>query len=147
MPPMNLMNPASKAARTAVRAAGVVLAALLGACANTPRTTTVIDPPSPRGLPKLPAIRIPNPPGVEPPTVGNIVRVERQPPATQTELTPTSQPFPDAVWIPGYYVWQNNQYVWTAGRWDRPPRPGAVWVEPRWEPRGNGYVFIEGYWR
>ena len=39
------------------------------------------------------------------------------------------------------------RYVWTAGRWDRPPRPGAVWVEPRWEPRGNGYVFIEGYWR
>ena len=130
------------------RGAWIATAVFLGACAsNEPRTTTVIQPPKPPGLPRPPALRIPNPPGVEPPSLGNVVRVERHPPARPEELSPTSQPYPDAVWQPGYWAWQNNQYVWINGRWDRPPRPGAVWVAPRWEQRDNGYVFIEGYWR
>jgi hypothetical protein len=132
-----------------VRRGGLLaVAMLLGACSShEPRTTTVIQPPKPPGLPRPPALRIPNPPGVEPPSVGSLVRVEREPPARREELSPTSQPYPDAVWQPGYWAWQNNQYVWINGRWDRPPRPGAVWVAPQWEQRENGYVFIAGHWR
>jgi hypothetical protein len=121
---------------------------LVSACSSTgPRTTTVIQPPKPPGLPRPPALRIPNPPGMRPPEMGNVVRVVQEPPRRPEELSPTSQPFPDAVWLPGYWVWQNDQYVWLNGRWERPPHPGAAWVEPRWEQRENGYVFVEGYWR
>jgi hypothetical protein len=143
-------SPVSFAVVRAFPGRGVLVATalILGACASTePRTATVIQPPTPPGLPKAPALRIPNPPGVEPPSIGNLVRVEREPPGRPEELTPTSQPYPDAVWQPGYWAWQNNQYVWMNGKWERPPRAGATWVEPRWERRDNGYVFIEGYWR
>jgi hypothetical protein len=56
-------------------------------------------------------------------------------------------PSPRHVWIAGYHRWDGRAYVWTAGRWELPPREHAVWVAPRWEHRTGGYVFIEGRWR
>lgn len=51
------------------------------------------------------------------------------------------------VWIPGYHRWDGAAYVWTAGRWDRPPHPGARWVAHRWVRNHDGYVLQEGHWR
>jgi hypothetical protein len=126
------------------------LALGLGGCASTPtRSSTVIQPPAPPGLPRPPALRIPNPPGVEPPSVGNVVRVDREPPtAVEPQQAPTSaQPFPEAVWVPGYYTWQQNQYTWTPASWQRPPAGRTTWVPPRWERRDDQFIFTEGYWR
>jgi hypothetical protein len=117
-------------------------------CASHPtRSSTVIQPPTPPGLPKPPALRLRNPPGVEPASVGSLIRVEKDPPPAPQEMPTSAQPFAGAVWVPGYYVWQNNQYTWLPGRWERPPEGRSVWVAPRWERRDNGYAFIEGYWR
>lgn len=58
-----------------------------------------------------------------------------------------ARPSRDHVWIGGYHRWDGNAYVWTPGRWDRPPRPHAVWVAPRYVHRHDGYVFVEGRWR
>jgi hypothetical protein len=128
-----------------------VASLVLAGCASSPtRSSTVIQPPAPPGLPRPPALRIPNPRGVEPASVGDIVRVEREPPAgaMQPQEAPTSpQPFAGAVWQPGYYVWQQEQYVWVPGRWAQPPAGKTSWVAPRWEQRSGGYVFVEGYWR
>ena len=57
------------------------------------------------------------------------------------------RPSRDHIWIGGYHRWDGNAYVWTAGRWEAPPRPHAVWVAPRYEHRHGGYVFLEGHWR
>ena len=143
------MNPKSSA--------GIIFCAALGAaviwgtgCSSTAtRSSTVIQPPTPPGLPKAPAIRVPNPPGVEPPSVGNLIRVEREPPAAPSaqEAPQGPQPYPEAVWMPGYYAWLNNQYTWVPGKWERPPPGKTMWVPPRWERRDNGYVFVEGYWQ
>jgi hypothetical protein len=114
------------------------------------RSSTVIQPPAPPGLPKPPAIRLANPPGLPtPPSVGDVIRVEKEPPPMKEETVPvaTSKPYPEAVWVPGYYVWHGGEYVWVAGKWERPPENRSVWVAPRWEKRDNGYVFVEGYWR
>jgi hypothetical protein len=51
------------------------------------------------------------------------------------------------VWIAGYHRWEGDHYVWTPGRWDRPPRPGAVWVAHKWVHRHGEWVLIEGHWR
>jgi hypothetical protein len=51
------------------------------------------------------------------------------------------------VWIAGYQRWDGHAYVWTAGRWEQPPRPGQRWVAHRWVHRRDGWVMVEGHWR
>ena len=56
-------------------------------------------------------------------------------------------PGPGVVWIGGYWRWVGRDYVWTPGRWVRPPRRGAVWAPGYWEHRHNRYRWHEGRWR
>jgi|SRR5579862_2292813 len=56
-------------------------------------------------------------------------------------------PGPGYVWIEGYQRWDGRAYVWTPGRWERPPRPRAVWVRGSWHHDGRGYYYVEGHWR
>ena len=56
-------------------------------------------------------------------------------------------PGPHYVWIGGYHRWDGRAYVWTPGRWERPPREHAVWVAPRWRHERGHWVFVEGRWR
>ena len=73
-----------------------------------------------------------------------IVRIA--PPAPIVERRP---PPPDRgyVWISGYQRWDGNAYVWSAGRWEQPPRPHAHWERHRWVHRHDGWVLVEGRWR
>jgi hypothetical protein len=41
--------------------------------------------------------------------------VQWAPPPVPLEIIPY-QPYPEAIWIGGYWVWQDN-WVWTRGRW------------------------------
>jgi hypothetical protein len=54
-------------------------------------------------------------------------------------------PEKDTIYIPGYWMWNGDRYVWRAGYWTR-ARAGWVYVPShyRWTP--YGYVFIGGYW-
>ena len=58
---------------------------------------------------------------------------------------PPPPPFPYAVWVGGYWVWQGN-WVWAHGHWMAPPRAQYVWVHPYYEHRGGAVIFISGYW-
>ena len=58
---------------------------------------------------------------------------------------PPPPPFPYAVWVGGYWVWQGN-WVWAHGHWMAPPRTQYVWVHPYYEHRGGAVIFISGYW-
>jgi hypothetical protein len=72
--------------------------------------------------------------------------VSQPPPAPPAEAL-SQQPFPNAVWIAGYWSWGNGAYVWNAGRWAEPPTPGSSFVAPHWEARDNGYAFCPGFWQ
>jgi hypothetical protein len=50
-------------------------------------------------------------------------------------------------WQPGYHRYQGDHYVWTPGRYDRPPQRGQHWVAHHWEHRHGQYVLVEGHWR
>jgi hypothetical protein len=66
-----------------------------------------------------------------------------QPPAPpQVAPPPTAA---DEFYVPGYWMWHGDRYVWRAGYATR-VRPGYVYVAShyRWTP--SGYVFIHGYW-
>src|SRR5215475_136023 len=77
----------------------------------------------------------------------------RTPPPRPVAVRPIGRsPGRGFVWTNGYYRWGRGPrgrgaYVWTPGRWRRPPRAGAVWVSPRWRPHRGGYTFVAGRWR
>ena len=68
------------------------------------------------------------------------------PPAPIVEAR-VAAPGPGFVWIEGYHRWDGRAYVWTPGRWERPPRARAVWVAPHWVNDRHGWYFVEGRWR
>ena len=56
-------------------------------------------------------------------------------------------PGPGYVWVDGYHNWNGTSYVWTPGRWDRPPHEHARWEAHHWVKRNGGWVMVEGRWR
>lgn len=83
---------------------------------------------------------------VQEPPRDRMVVVRSQPPAPYAERIPR-QPTRDAVWIPGYWVSQRNQWVWVSGRWEVPPRRNAHYENPQWEKKGTEFHFSIGGWR
>jgi hypothetical protein len=81
-----------------------------------------------------------DPPLDQPPPV----RVDWAPPPMLDEEMPP-QPYADAIWTGGYWVWQDN-WVWARGRWSSPPQRGYRWVRPYYEHRGDSVIFINGFW-
>jgi len=51
------------------------------------------------------------------------------------------------VWIGGYHRYEGDRYVWTPGRWERPPREHQRWVGHRWRHRHGRWELQQGYWR
>ena len=72
------------------------------------------------------------------------VRVGPPAPSIETRIV---APGPEYVWVQGYHTWNGAAYVWTPGRWDRPPRARAVWVAAHWVRERRGWYFVEGHWR
>jgi len=80
-----------------------------------------------------------------PPPPGRAEIVETAPPAPIEEVRPPL-PFPDALWIPGYWDWNGLRHVWVAGRWSARP-PGYVWEDYRWKHRRDGkWEHKHGHW-
>lgn len=71
--------------------------------------------------------------------------VDTPPPPPQQEVIGVA-PYPDAVYINGYWGWEGGRHVWHHGRWDH-GRPGYVWQPHHWAARGNRHAFVRGGWR
>ncbi len=50
------------------------------------------------------------------------------------------------LWIPGYWNWSGQNYVWTQGVWSAPPNPAEVWIPAQWTWNGNMWLWCEGHW-
>lgn len=68
------------------------------------------------------------------------------PPVARQEIV-YARPSPRHMWVPGFWSWYGDRYVWIAGHYALPPRGRQQWVPPRWERRGSNYLFVEGHWR
>lgn len=75
-----------------------------------------------------------------------VSRAVPPPPPTPNETMPPS-PAANAVWIPGYWIYDGRSYAWTSGKWEIPPPFASTYVPAHSEVRGNHTVFIPGYWR
>ncbi len=51
--------------------------------------------------------------------------VPLKPPAEISERIPVNT-IPNAVWIPGYWSWLGDHFIWRSGTWRVPP-PGHEW--------------------
>jgi hypothetical protein len=51
------------------------------------------------------------------------------------------------VWIGGYQRYEGDRYIWTPGRWERPPQEHQRWVDHKWVHRGDHWEMQEGHWR
>lgn len=69
------------------------------------------------------------------------------PPEALVEVRPAI-PYPEAVWLDGYWGYYGGNWGWRGGYWDRRPHPGAVWERGRWHHDGaRGWGWRPGYWR
>ena len=110
-------------------------AALLSACVVAPYPAQRVVYAAP-----APAISNPPPPAYEQPPVV----VDVAPPAPVVEVVPAI-PFAGALWIGGYWGWNNGRHQWVAGRWER-PRPGYQWHAHSWVQEGGHWHLHAGGW-
>jgi hypothetical protein len=68
------------------------------------------------------------------------------PPAAPTETIPAS-PAANAVWVPGYWLYDGRSYAWTGGHWEIPPPYARSYVAAHWENQGGRSVYVRSYWR
>ena len=96
------------------------------------------------------AMPVAPPPVVAPPPMvvaqPTTVFVPVAPPRLRMERR-TQRAQPGQVWVPGSWSWNGTQHVWTAGRWEAPPRPAARWNPARWVRQGRGWQMNPGAWR
>jgi hypothetical protein len=57
----------------------------------------------------------------------------------------TPPPSDNVVWMPGSWVWQNNQYLWQPGFWG-PFQQNWTWMPAHYVWTPNGYLYVNGYW-
>jgi hypothetical protein len=75
------------------------------------------------------------------------VWVNIAPPAPIVETRP-AMPGPGYAWVPGYYRWNGNRYVWVHGHYSHAPRPNDSWVPGHWTQGPHGrWHWREGHWR
>ena len=75
---------------------------------------------------------------------GTLAGTNAPPPLPPEEQPPVPQP--DELWMPGYWTWQNQDYVWVPGTWAIAPRVGYLWTPPWWGLVGRQYFFHAGHW-
>jgi hypothetical protein len=73
--------------------------------------------------------------------------VDRQPPQPLQEMPPAEKPEGNAVWIAGYWAYDDDRkdYLWVSGTWRTPP-PGKQWVAGYWKNEGNQSRWVPGFW-
>lgn len=65
------------------------------------------------------------------------------PPAQTVEVVPRMSP--GYVWVPGYWAWHTDRYIWVGGR-QVAQRVGYRWAPDNWERRGETYYRNHGHW-
>lgn len=66
------------------------------------------------------------------------------PPAPYVETIP-ADPYPDGVWIGGYWGFDGGRHHWENGHWEH-ARPGYTWRAHTWEQRNGQWHLHRGGW-
>ncbi len=79
--------------------------------------------------------------------VGPGLVVPLAPPEPINELPPDIRPEGDAVWLEGYWGWddEREQFIWVSGVYRVPP-VGRRWVPGHWQEAEGGFRWHSGFW-
>ena len=71
----------------------------------------------------------------------------KAPLASIEEVPPDERPS-GAVWIPGYWAWDDDRqdFLWVSGIWRVPP-PNVGWVPGYWTQTAQGWQWTTGFWK
>jgi hypothetical protein len=73
------------------------------------------------------------------------IRIATQaPPRAQYERR-GPRPHRDAVWIKGYWHW-DDRWVWTPGRWEQRRDRHARWIDARYRREGSAWRYEPAHW-
>jgi hypothetical protein len=70
----------------------------------------------------------------------------QSPPPAPAENIPAA-PAANAVWVPGYWIYDGRAYTWAGGHWEIPPANAHTYVAGHWENQGGSYVYVQSSWR
>jgi hypothetical protein len=82
---------------------------------------------------------------VTPPPTTHVIVARPAPPAPRVEVQPAA-PDTRAVWDPGHWNWDGNQYVWISGRYIERPNVAMRWEPGRWMSENGSWVWMDGRW-
>jgi hypothetical protein len=73
--------------------------------------------------------------------------VAKAPPKPLQEMPPEEKPEGNAVWIGGYWSWdeERKNYLWVSGVWRNAP-PSKHWVAGYWREDGEKWQWVPGFW-
>lgn len=71
----------------------------------------------------------------------------KQPPPAINEAPPDQKPSEEAIWIGGYWSWdeERGDFVWVSGVYRVPP-PGRQWTPGYWRESDEGWQWTPGFW-
>lgn len=73
-------------------------------------------------------------------------RIDLPKPPESVEAGPNvPAPHKDAHWIPGHWVYRDDNYAWRPGYWGELDE-GMLWTPSQYVYTGSGYRFVPGYW-
>jgi hypothetical protein len=70
----------------------------------------------------------------------------REPPPTPIEVIP-DPPGNGYVWVTGHWRWENDDFQWVTGSWEKPPHKNEAWVPGRWGFDQYGWYYLNGHWQ
>jgi hypothetical protein len=83
---------------------------------------------------------------VEIPLPGLEIRVgHRAPPPMRREVR-TRRPDRQHLWVRGSWDWQQNDWAWIPGRWERPEYRNARWIKARYVREGRAWRYEPAHW-
>jgi hypothetical protein len=73
--------------------------------------------------------------------------VPKEPPKPIDEMPPAEKPEGNAIWIGGYWAWEDdkNDFLWVSGTWRVVP-PGKHWVAGYWREDSGQWRWVPGFW-
>jgi hypothetical protein len=105
---------------------------------GSPATAAPMTPPAAAAVPA------PSTPAPAAPEMADGTVVAYDPPAPIAEFVPVA-PYPDYVWIGGFWAW-NGAWVWNGGHFAPRPFRGALWVSGGWAHGARGWAWHGGRW-
>lgn len=50
------------------------------------------------------------------------------------------------VWVPGFWKWNGENYIWLRGAYVSPPVAGQNWTPGHWVRQHGEWYWIAGFW-